>query len=366
MTATTPDVIVYVDDEGHTMSIVTEGAAAANQAPATAVAVVASSASSAAGGYTAPASSAAEATTAAASSAKATKTAASSAASSATAASSAASSTSTGGFSFGYGISYSPYSGTYQDGDVGCKTASDVATEIDALSGYDVVRVYGVDCNQVANVLAAAAPKGMKVMAGVYDITAVESEIQTIVSAVNAQDGGWDNIHTISIGNELVNSGSATAEAVVAAISTARTALSAAGMPDSVYVVTVDTFVAIEENPTLCQNSDYAAANAHAFFDGYVDASAAGTWVVDTMQAVSSACGGKNVVITESGWPTAGSPPSPNNGQSGVDPSTSNQAAAISSIKSSVSSNLVFFTAYNDMWKAPGYLSVEQSWGLVN
>jgi exo-beta-1,3-glucanase (GH17 family) len=63
-------------------------------------------------------------------------------------------------------------------------------------------------------------------------------------------------------------------------------------------VVAVDTFIAIYNNPSLCEASDYIAANAHAYFDGNVAASGAGEWVAQQASKLSSVCGGKDVLIT--------------------------------------------------------------------
>jgi exo-beta-1,3-glucanase (GH17 family) len=63
-------------------------------------------------------------------------------------------------------------------------------------------------------------------------------------------------------------------------------------------VVAVDTFIAILNNPSLCDASDYIAANAHAYFDGGVSASGAGAWVAQQASKLSSLCGGKDVLIT--------------------------------------------------------------------
>ena len=48
------------------------------------------------------------------------------------------------------GITYSPYSD-----NGGCKSSSQIASEIAQLSGFNVIRLYGVDCDQVAAVLKA-------------------------------------------------------------------------------------------------------------------------------------------------------------------------------------------------------------------
>ncbi|KAI6866603.1 hypothetical protein KC318_g19507, partial [Hortaea werneckii] len=47
-------------------------------------------------------------------------------------------------------------------------------------------------------------------------------------------------------------------------------------------------------------------------------------------------------------------------------PGTANQRAAIDSLKSAFSGNLILFTAYNDMWKSnnAGTYGAEQFWGM--
>ncbi|KAG2734742.1 hypothetical protein G9P44_002748 [Scheffersomyces stipitis] len=267
----------------------------------------------------------------------------------------ASTSTASTGGDFGAGakgITYTPYSD-----DGGCKPASQIASEVAQLSGYSVIRLYGVDCDQVNAVLSAKAPS-QKIFAGIYDVSNIASGIQTLVSAVNA-NGGWDNVHTVSIGNELVNSGQASPAQIKGYVSQGKSLLSAAGY--SGPVVSVDTFIAVINNPELCQYSDYMAVNAHAFFDGYYTADQAGDWVLLQIQRVWSACGGKqNVFVTETGWPSKGD-------TNGVAvPSKPNQEAAISSIKSKCGDSSILFTAFNDLWKADGAFNAEKYWGILS
>lgn len=268
-------------------------------------------------------------------------------------ASSSASSSSSGSslINAGYTVSYSPY-----NNDQSCKNQTQVDADFEAISDFAMVRIYGTDCNQTATVLSAASAKNINVFAGVYDVTQVSSEIQTIIDAVN---GNWNNIHTVSIGNEGVNDDAYTVADVVSAIGTARSQLQSAGYTGN--VVTVDTFVAMIANPELCQASDYAAANCHAFFDGSVTAQDAGKWVLGQAQRVSEACGGKDTMITETGWPSQGD-------TNGVAvPSEQNQVDAIDSIKSAFSNNIVLFSAFNDYWKQnnAGTYGAEHYWGIM-
>ncbi|CZT18694.1 related to cell wall glucanase (Scw4) [Ramularia collo-cygni] len=237
-------------------------------------------------------------------------------------------------YASGLGMVYTPYTDAG-----GCKDASQVNADFEKLDGYNLFRIYGTDCNQVENVLSAAKAKKAKVFAGVFNIAEVEKEIAIIVEAAK---NDWSSIDTVSIGNELVNQGTP-ADKVVAAIGTARTLLKAAGYTGN--VVTVDTFVAMIANPSICEASDYAAANCHAFFDGGRTAEQAGDFVLEQSKRVADACGGKRVVITESGWPWQG------NANGAAVPSKENQQAAIASLKSSFSKDLILFTAFDDLWK---------------
>jgi exo-beta-1,3-glucanase (GH17 family) len=259
----------------------------------------------------------------------------------------------------GYGFSYSPYMAS---GD--CKTEEQVASDfagIPDIGQYSIVRLYGTDCNQVATVLPSVQKYGLKLFAGIFDLGTLSSEIETIVAAAK---GDWSSFDTISIGNELVNSGTASPEVVVAAIGTARGLLKIAGYTGN--VVAVDTLVASRANPSLCEASDYCAVNCHPFFDGGVVASGSGSFLTTQIGTLQDVLSNKNqkVVVTETGWPWQGS-------ANGVAvPSVANQAAALSSIRGAFASNpedVILFTSYNDLWKtnSADTFNAEPYWGFL-
>ncbi|RCK56703.1 Cell surface mannoprotein MP65 [Candida viswanathii] len=254
-----------------------------------------------------------------------------------------------------FGITYSPY--TDQDA---CKSAQEVAKDIKLLSSYSVIRLYGTDCSGIENVMSAMT-SSQKIYIGVWNIESPDGELQDIVSAVSSSSRGWSAVHTIAIGNERVNAGEATVDQVKTAVDTSRLYLTANGYTGP--IVTVDTLVAYVANPQLCEISDYLAVNCHPYWDGGVEPSNSGPWLLQQIALLQSVCGtSKKVLITESGWPTQGE------AYGTCVPSVKNQVAAVSSIVSSLADQVIMFTMYNDYWKfsigGAGPYGVEYYWGL--
>jgi exo-beta-1,3-glucanase (GH17 family) len=309
-----------------------------------------------------------------------------------------------------YGVSYSPYRG-----DGNCKSQEELNNDFDRISlAYNLVRIYGVDCNQIALVKASVErrkqqhplkrqqqqeqkqeqeqgegegedqfrtapphPNGdMRMFAGIFDLSNLPNDVNTIIQTAA---GDWSDFDTISIGNELVNDGKNTPAEVVNAVNTARTTLRAAGYQGP--VVTVDTFNQMIDHPELCQASDYCAANCHAFFDNAQSAANAGKYVREQADKITAAANGngnnqgqdrggaddrnsfKRTVITESGWPYAGQ----SNGA--AVPSRQNQRAAILSLMHEFpEGDLILFSAFDDKWKTDnaGTFGTEKYWGFMH
>lgn len=253
------------------------------------------------------------------------------------------------------GISYAPYRADHQ-----CKTAKEIMNDFQRLKGdYSVVRIYGTDCDQVRNVNAAAKAIGCKVMLGVWDINRVNEETDLIANAIGKD---WSRVHSISVGNELVNNGQATASQVTDAVGRARQRLRKAGYKGP--VVTVDTFVAVQAHPELCERSDFCAINAHPFFDSTARPEGSGKWLRREIRNVKASLSKPmDIIVTETGWPTRGTA----NGL--AVPGLENQKKALDSIKREFAadpSRIFLFTAFDDLWKAKTEVTFnsDQHWGI--
>lgn len=250
------------------------------------------------------------------------------------------------------GLAYSPYN---DDGT--CKTRSQVFADINSLKDFSVIRSYGTSCDQVHNIMDAARPLGIKVVLGIYDIFQSDAAIGVLIRSVN---GNWNMVESVSIGNEHVQNGQIGASAMADKLNSARYTLRAAGFNGP--VVTIDTFDAVIRNPVLCQTSDYAAVNIHPWFDWNTAAKDAGAFLANQINRVAIACPGKNVRVTETGWPYRGD----THGKAVA--SRANQEIALHEMYR-VTGNLgIFLGPFDDGWKSDngGTFGSEKFWGISN
>lgn len=252
----------------------------------------------------------------------------------------------------GGGITYSPYTKGGQ-----CKTADEVASDMKMLRSYGLIRLYNVDCSGIQNVMKNLGPN-QKAYLGVWSIDNLNNDLGSLKEQVESSSRGWSGVHTIAIGNELVNAGTKTPSQIQDAVNEARSWLKSNASSFSGYVVSVDTLAAVMKDKLMCDISDYLAVNCHPYFSG-VEASTSGSWLKQQVNQLKQHCGnGKEVLVTESGWPTSG------NTVGKSVPSISNQMLAVKSLGDVMGELVIMFTTYNDYWKNPGPYNVEQHWGI--
>ncbi|KAK2738557.1 hypothetical protein FQN57_006979 [Myotisia sp. PD_48] len=275
----------------------------------------------------------------------------------------------------GLGVTYAAFR---DDGK--CKSPEDVMNDfktIDA-NGFDNIRSYGVECNQVPNMLKAARQYKKKLFLGVHDIKNVDKELGVIIEATKKN---WADIVGISIGNEEVfralnekRDATAAAKAVITALKRAREILAKEKYTKG--IVTVDEVGAVLKHPELCLNSDFCAVNAHPFFNLQLSGPGkSGRFVLDQVNLVKDRMKkerptwDKPVIIMESGWPHGGNRGSP----AALQPNAANQKLALDSLKSAFlrdnkpNGELYLFSAFDEKWKPnnPQTAGVEKFWGVI-
>ncbi|GMM36513.1 hypothetical protein DASC09_038380 [Saccharomycopsis crataegensis] len=254
--------------------------------------------------------------------------------------SSGSSSDSTSSFGSNSAVAFSQYKDSG-----GCKSKSELEASIRAMSSYSVIRLYDTDCDIVSIAMATKA-SNQKILVGIFYPDKWSDGVNTIKSAVSAR-GTWGDIFAITVGNEDVNDGTYTASQMAGYVSSVKSAIS-----NKVPVAAVDVYSTIWNNKDLC-NGDFVAANAHPYFDDSTSAGDCGTWLQTQITKLKSVCPGKNILITETGWPTAG-----DSGRA----SSSSQSSCLNSIKSSsIKDQVTLFSMWNEKWKSSG---VEPYWGM--
>lgn len=253
---------------------------------------------------------------------------------------------------------YSPY-----NNDDSCKSADQVQSDLNLIKsvGVNALRVYATDCNTDNTVLPVAQQLGMKVAQGFYfdssGVSSIDGQVQSLLSWTATN--GWDLFNRIIVGNEAVLNGWVTPADLVNKVGSVKAQLRAAGYNGP--VLTAEPAVSYSDNPELCQNDvmDEIGINSHPFFSPTFSPETAGQFVATDIQNTYNLCNHLPVVVTETGYPSNGSP----NGNN--IPTPENQRTAVTNIANAIDGQGVFLTTFNDFWEPPGPFGVQQYFGLV-
>ncbi|KAF2685776.1 glycoside hydrolase family 17 protein [Lentithecium fluviatile CBS 122367] len=260
---------------------------------------------------------------------------------------------------FPLGITYDPFKGV--PGQCQCKTADEMTAEFEKMKEFGIMRIYGNDCGVIPVAVQQAKKNGQKLMAGIYTPDQnIDTVVEALSNAVDRYNGGnWDIISLISVENERVNAHVITVSDAHDSVSQAQEALKDVGYTGPVGVV--ETAPAVIDNPSLCEKSDMALVNIHAFFDPNTKAEDSGDFVKSEVARVKEACPGKRVVVTESGWPSQGT------SHDQAVASKDAQRAAIKSIRAAFKCDLFLFNAFDSPWKTDdsSTWNSERYWGIL-
>ncbi len=195
------------------------------------------------------------------------------------------------------GLNFSPYEGDQNPDLDAIVTYSQVEHHMRIVALYTQwVRTF--DCAQGLKYAGRIAHiQHLKIAMGAWitkDLTANETELNSLIH--EARSGNMD---LAIIGSEVLNRADLTPAELVAYIRRFRTEV------PNVPVTTADVYTDLLENIDVMAECDLILVNYYPYWEG-VDVNNAIAWLHSRHQRVVAAAGGKDVIVSETGWPSDG------------------------------------------------------------
>jgi glucan 1,3-beta-glucosidase len=254
--------------------------------------------------------------------------------------------------------SYAPFRGSQTPLDPTTHiSAAQIEDDLSRLAKLtNCVRVYSTDYG-IDQVAGLAAKHGLKVLQGLWlssDPAKNRSEIDNAVALANRYP---DTIRAIVVGNEVLLRGEMRAGDLAAAIRAVKARV-------KVPVTYADVWEFWLRNPGLAPAVDFVTVHILPYWEDLpVAAPQAAAHVEAVLQRVRQAFPGKEIVIGEVGWPSAGRM------REGALPSRSNQARVIQDVlafakRAHVDVNVI--ESFDAPWKRAFEGTVGGYWGILD
>ena len=289
-----------------------------------------------------------------------------------------------------WAINYFPYTPAGN-----CKTALTVRSDVALIHqlGFSTIRIHAGDCNALYSVGSACQIYGMRMILGIHiddlDSTgnsasdeddeskgpderaalalAEEQLMELFVWSKSETFPGWDLLEMVVLGEETIHNGFLSPTSMSNLLYTTRTRLRKAGYEGPVTTIEPVT-IWFDNRHTLCQVSDLRASNIQPYFSGVITAANAGEYLKEGLTMLDEVCASvpnsngngvwrKGSVSLEAGWPSSGRI------NTLAVPGRLQQEEAIKSIIRHVGDHVAILGFGDDLWKEPGDLGVEASWG---
>ena len=249
-----------------------------------------------------------------------------------------------------YGLCFSPYLDGQSIGDVLSKKQIDKRMEIIAPHTKWIRSFSCTDGNEF--IPKAAREKGLKTIVGAWiDADKIKNE-KEIKNLIKLGKEGYVDIAVV--GNEVLLRNEFTEQELLAYIKRVKNPL------PNISVGYVDAYFQFIERPNLVKACDVILANCYPFWEGYPIDQAAMS--LKQMYAVTKKiANGKDVIITETGWP--------NKGENNSDAHPSQENAMKYFINTTnwakqEGVQLFYFSSFDESWKVHHEGDVGQRWGI--
>jgi exo-beta-1,3-glucanase (GH17 family) len=252
-----------------------------------------------------------------------------------------------------YGLDFSPFTENGQNPDQGTIVSEQQIRQLmTTVQPYTTwVRTFG--CSNGLQVAGRIAHEmGLKIAVGVWlsgDATTDQNEITRAISIANAGQADM-----LIVGSETLEREVLTETQLVTYINQVKSAVQ--GIP----VATADTYGQLLAHPTVMAAGDVVLPNIYPYWEG-INLTYAISFLNSRYQEILSAAGTKPVIISETGWPTAG-------GQVGEAlPSAENAAYYFLNFESwanARNASSFYFEAFDEPWKTVQEGAVGAHWGI--
>jgi glycoside/pentoside/hexuronide:cation symporter, GPH family len=194
-----------------------------------------------------------------------------------------------------HGICFTVFTEDQNPGDQ--ITEEQIVKRLKVLQGHtEWIRVFSAT-NGYELIPAIAKEMGFKVMMGAWidkNKEQNEREIQSLIKLINE-----GTVDMAAVGNEVLFRGDQDESALIAYINEVKKNTS--GVP----VSCVDIYSELIKHPKLVQACDKLLINCYPFWEG-ANIEHAGIYLQEMYSKVRAIANGKEVIITETGWPSAG------------------------------------------------------------
>lgn len=257
-----------------------------------------------------------------------------------------------------YCLSYAPFRGGQTPLDLATHiSAAQIKDDLSQLAKItDCVRTYSVDfgLDQIAGI---AARHGLQVIQGLWLSSHAERnsfQIETAVALANRYPGA---IRAVVVGNEVLLRGEMSAEDLAATIRAVKARV-------AVPVTYADVWEFWLRNREVASAADFITIHILPYWEDFpIAARNAAAHVESIRRRMVDAFPGKEVIIGEVGWPSAGRM------RAGALPSPANQARVIHDVlalskRENFRVNVI--EAFDEPWKRALEGTVGGHWGLLN
>jgi len=199
-----------------------------------------------------------------------------------------------------------------------------------------------------------AKEMGLNTIVGAWiddNLEANEKEIEKLI-----QIGKAGHADIVAVGNECLLREELSENEIINYINRVKDAL------PGVDVSYVDAYYQLHESPKLLNACDIILANCYPFWEGY-HAEQSSVYLSKMYEVIKNIAGDKEVIITETGWPTYG------RSVDKAEPSIENMMKYFIRLKKwsdQENVKVFYFSSFDESWKARHEGDVGARWGIWN